>query len=292
MNKNKLFKLAICVAALAVTGVIAAVTGSFQSLMNLRINITPQSVLNAIFSVLALIIVEGIISLILSAIKPKDHRARTVLTITGSLLKYIFGLIAICAVLAIFGADVQTVVAGVGVLALVIGFGAESLIEDAITGLFILFENQYNVGDIIEVDNFRGTVSSIGIRTTCLTDPGGNVLIINNSNMKNVLNRSDNKSRATCVFPIPYETDLVKLEEKLPTLLEAIYEANRDIMLAVPVYLGVDALADSSVNLKFVVEVDEKNIYSGIRVLNHDLYIGMKRLGVEVPFPQMDLHSK
>ena len=67
--------------------------------------------------------------------------------------------------------------ASVGVVALVVGFGAESLIEDMITGLFMLFENQYNVGDIVEVDGFRGTVTSIGIRTTCITDPGDNVKI-------------------------------------------------------------------------------------------------------------------
>lgn len=96
-------------------------------------------------------------------------------------------IVAVCAVLTAFGADVRTVVAGIGVLALIIGFGAESLIADMITGMFAIMDNQYNVGDIIEVNGFRGTVSDIGIRTTSLTDAGGNVLIINNSNMKNIL---------------------------------------------------------------------------------------------------------
>ena len=63
-------------------------------------------------------------------------------------------------------------------------------------------------------------------------------------------------------------------------------------MLSKPVYLGVDALADSSVNLKFVVEVDDKNIYSGSRVLNRELFLGFRKVGVEVPFPQVDVHQK
>ena len=72
----------------------------------------------------------------------------------------------------------------------------------------MLLENQYNVGDIVEVNGFRGTVTSIGIRTTCITDTGDNVKIINNSEMKNILNRSDNYSKAVCDISIPYETDL------------------------------------------------------------------------------------
>ena len=78
-------------------------------------------------------------------------------------------------------------------------------------GMFILIDNQYNIGDIIEVDGFRGTVTEINVRSTVLTDVGGNVKIINNSDMKNVLNRSDNSSKAVSDFPIPYETDLQEL---------------------------------------------------------------------------------
>ena len=76
--------------------------------------------------------------------------------------------------------NVSTILASVGLLALIVGFGAESLITDVITGVFMLFENQYNVGDIIEVSGFRGTVSSIGIRTISITDSSGNIKIINN----------------------------------------------------------------------------------------------------------------
>ncbi len=158
--------------------------------------------------------------------------------------------------------------------------------------MFILIDNQYNIGDIIEINGFRGTVTDISVRTTVLTDPGGNVKIINNSDMKNILNRSDNASKAVAEFPIPYETDLTALEEKIPDLLREIYEAHPTLMKSAPVYLGVDRLDDSAVVLKFIVEVAEADIFAGARALNRDLFIGMRKLGVEVPFPQLDVHRK
>jgi Small-conductance mechanosensitive channel len=158
--------------------------------------------------------------------------------------------------------------------------------------MFILIDNQYNVGDIIEVEGFRGTVTEINVRSTVLTDVGGNVKIINNSDMKNILNRSNNTSKSVSEFPIPYETDLAALEKQIPGLLEKIYADNQPLMRSVPQYLGVDKLDDSAILLRFIVEVSEGDIYAGSRALNHDLFIGMRNLGIEVPFPQLDLHQK
>ena len=248
--------------------------------------------LKAVLILLTLFAVEGIVSYILGLLKPKRNRTRTLIALARNILRYAVILVAICVFLTIFNVDIVTILAGLGILALIIGFGAESLIADIVTGMFILIDNQYNIGDIIEINGFRGIVTDISVRTTTLTDVGGNVKIINNSDMKNILNRSDNSSRAVSVFPIPYETDLAALEEKLPELLESIHQAHPDLMKAVPIYLGVDQFADSSVNLKFVVEVAEADIFSGARVLNHDLFIGMRKLGIEVPFPQVDVHKK
>ena len=174
---------------------------------------------------------------------------------------------------------------------MIVGFSAESLIADVVTGAFMIFENQYNVGDIVEVDGFRGTVTSIGIRTTCITDPGDNVKIVNNSAMKNILNRSDKLSRSISEIAVPYATDLEKLENEIPELMEKIYDKRKDIFKDPPKYLGVQELAESSVILKFVVNVDEKDIYSGARLLNRDLLLGFRSLGVECPFPQVDVHQ-
>ena len=246
-------------------------------------------VLMAVFIILA---VEHLILVIFGFIKTENHRVRTVLSITANMIRYAAVIAIVIGALYVLSVDVSTILAGLGVIALIIGFGAESLIADVVTGFFILVDNQYNVGDIIEVGGFRGTVSEIGIRTTSLTDTGGNVKIINNSDMKSVLNRSDNSSKAVADFAIPYETDILKLEASIPAMMDWIYQQHPDVFKSVPKYLGVQTLNNSSVDLRFVAEVGESDIYSGARILNHDLFVGFRSLGVECPFPQVDVHNK
>ncbi|MBR3437058.1 MAG: mechanosensitive ion channel family protein, partial [Lachnospiraceae bacterium] len=134
--------------------------------------------------------------------------------------------------------------------------------------------------------------TEIGIRTTCIEDPGGNIKIVNNSAMTNLLNRSDKHSRAVSSIGIPYGTDLEALEKKFPEMLSGIHARHEDVMLADPVYLGVDELGESAVVLKFVVEVEDKNIYAAARQLNRELFLEFRKAGVEVPFPQVDVHQK
>ena len=270
---------------IAVLAVIAAV------LLVLRFNI--DNVFVKLFSMIFLVLFcESLLTFVLGLIKLSNHRAQTLVTIIASLCKYVAAIVILCWGLSILGVDVTGILASVGVLTLVVGFSAESLIADVITGTFMLFENQYNVGDIVEVGGFRGTVCEIGIRTTSIMDVGGNIKIVNNSDMKNILNRSDRVSIAASTIDVPYETDFEKLEAQIPALMEEIYQKNGEKFLAAPRYLGIQELGASGVTLKFVADVKEHDIYNGVRTLNHDLLLGFKKLGVECPFPQVDVHNK
>ena len=242
--------------------------------------------------VVSILLLEKLLLIVLQLVKPKKHRTGSVLSLICSLIKYAAFIAVICFGLTILGVNITTIIASIGILALIVGFSAESLIADIVTGTFMLLENQYNVGDIVEVNGFRGVVTSIGIRTTCITDSGDNVKIINNSEMKNILNRSDNFSKSVCDIAIPYETDLEKFEEKLPGLLKEIYEKHEDVFKGMPVYLGVQALEESDVLLRFVASVTEKNVFAANRILNHDLLLGFRKLGVECPYPQVDVHNR
>lgn len=248
------------------------------------------TIVQLLVMVLFVLLVAELLKLLFGAFKAKSHRAKTILTVLTSLTRYVAAIVILCWGLSIIGVNVSTILASVGLLALIVGFGAESLIADVITGIFMLFENQYNVGDIIEVNGFRGTVSSIGIRTTSITDISGNIKIINNSDMKNILNRSNNASKAVCDFSIPYPTDLEALEAQLPAILEGMHQRNSHVFLSRPVYLGVQELGESAVVLRFAVDVPEADIYSGARVLNRELLLTMRKAGVECPFPQLDVH--
>lgn len=292
-NKNKFVKLIICAVLLAAASAIGFGTGYLKiDEITSSFSVNAAVIAKLAVMIFGVLVAENLIVLILSLPKPKSHRARSVISLVKSLMKYAAFIIILCWGLTILGVNITTVIAGVGVLALIVGFSAESLIADVVTGTFMLLENQYNVGDIVEVNGFRGRVTSIGIRTTCITDSGDNVKIINNSEMKNILNRSDNSSRAVGDICIPYETDLEKLEAQIPKLLDEIYKKHADIMENAPQYLGVQALEASDILLRFIAEVDEKNIFSATRILNRELLLGFRKLGVECPFPQVEVSTK
>lgn len=287
----KVIVYAVIAAALVGIGMATGIFSSFENAFQ-GISLSLSSVMQVILMAAIVLAVANLLIVILSLIRGTKNRSQTFVSVIGNVIRYAAAIIIICWGLKILGADIGTVVAGIGIVALIIGFGANSLIADLVTGIFMIFENQYNVGDYVEVGGFRGKVTSIGIRTTCLEDGGGNVKIINNSSMTNILNRSDHASKAVSVIGMSYDCDLPALEAKIPDMMHGIYEAHSDIMLSMPQYLGVEELAESSVNLKFVVEVEDTNIYSGGRILNRELFLRFKEAGVEVPFPQLDIHQK
>ena len=232
-----------------------------------------------------------VLKLILGLLGKRGGRFQTVSNLVAGLLKYIAVIAAIVWGLSILGVNTTAVLAGVGIVGLILGFGAQSLIEDIITGAFIIFENQYSVGDIIILDDFRGIVRSIGVRTTVIEDAGGNLKVVNNSDIRNFQNRSRNNSVALVVVSVAYSTDLRKLEAMLKESLPSLKEEHPDLYLTVPRYLGVDELADSGINLKFAADVTEDDIFTGQRTLARDIKILFDEKGVEIPFPQVVVHN-
>ena len=232
-----------------------------------------------------------IIKLILNFLGNRGKRVLTVTDLMIGLLKYASVIVAIVWGLSILGVNATAVVAGIGIIGLIVGFGAQSLIEDIITGAFIIFENQYGLGDIIILDDFRGVVRSIGVRTTVIEDVGGNLKVVNNSDIRNFQNRSKKNSVALVICSVAYETDLPALEKLLAAELPPMLEAHRDLYLTAPRYLGVEELGESGVDLKFAVDCREENIFNARRALARDIRVLFADKGVEIPFPQVVVHQ-
>ena len=240
--------------------------------------------------ILMMIFITALLRFILQHIHAKKPKTKSFLSLMSSALSYLAAIIGFFWCLSTLGVNLTAILAGVGVLALIIGFGAQSLVEDLVTGIFLVFEDEFNVGDIIEADGFRGTVERIGIRVTCLRDLGGNVKIINNSDLRNILNRSSHTSWATTTVSVAYGTKIDELEPKLQEFMPEIRQNYPEIFLEDPKYSGVQELADSGIVLKFGGLVDEKNIYSAPRILNRELLVFFDRTGVQIPFPQVVVH--
>ena len=237
-------------------------------------------------------LVYTIIKFILLSVGKKGLRAQTVTELLISTVRYLAVILAVVWGLSILGVNTTAVLAGVGIVGLVLGFGAQSLIEDIITGAFIIFEGQYNIGDIIVLDEFRGVVRNIGVRTTTIEDAGGNLKVVNNSDIRNFQNRSRNVSVALCVCAVAYSTDLRKFEKVAAEKLPGSKELHPELYLSDIKYLGVDGLADSGVNLKFSVQTTEENFFTAQRMLARDVKLLMDDNGFEIPFPQVDVHNR
>ena len=231
--------------------------------------------------------VYRIIMWIFSLIKTKTRRGDTLKGVLANVVRYAVVIFGIIFGLNILGADVLTVIAGLGILALIIGFGVQSLIEDIFAGIFILFEGRFYVGDIISVDGFRGTVRSIGIVSTQIADVGGNIRIMNNSDIRVLTNLSDVSSVAVSIVSIAYGADLIKAEKVINDLLDKLPEMYPQMFPTRPNYMGVENLSDSSVDLKVTADVHESNIYNARRILNRELKLALDAGGIEIPFPQV-----
>ena len=291
---NDMKKVWISLAIVLVVTALGLALGVFQGVgeLLLLVRISKNMVIKLILAMAMVYFMSNLCLVLLKKLEDKKGRAGTVSTVLASIVKYVAALLAFCWGLSIIGVNVSTIFASVGIVALIIGFGAESLVADLVTGIFILFENEYNVGDVIEVDGFRGTVKEIGIRTMSLKDAGGNIKIINNSSMKNVINRSSEDSVASCSIGISYSADLEKVEKMLEGIRQEIVDANKEIFKNGIEYQGVDALLDSSVVLKFKAVVKESDLYTAQRMMNRGFKIAFDKYGIEIPYPQMDVHCK
>ena len=223
---------------------------------------------------------------------PKETRARTVCSLTRSILSYAAVLLSVYFGLRALGVDVTASLASVGVVTLIIGFGAQSLIEDVLTGIFLIAEGRYNVGDILVLDDFRGKVVDISVRTTTIEDAGGNHKIINNSEIRNFQNRSQKTSLAVSTVSVGYDADLRAVEAVIADALPAMFEENRAVYLDVPQYIGVEELGESGVVLKFIVSATEENVFAARRALNRSLKLLFDETGIDIPYPQLTVHTK
>ena len=255
------------------------------------VSVTFAQILAVVLMVCIIWLVCSVLTFIIRSVTLKRSRTQTVASLALSFIKYAGVLAGLIWGLTIIGVNVNTILASLGIVGLIVGFGAQSLIEDVITGIFIIFEGQYDIGDVIVLGYFRGTVKSINVRTTVIEDTGGNLKIINNSDIRNLQNRSKNASLAISEVGVSYNTDIRKLENVIAENMPKMYEAHKDLYLNQPKYLGVQQLADSSVVLRFSVDVDENNIFMAQRMLNRDLKLMLDENGFEIPFPQVVVHK-
>lgn len=234
--------------------------------------------------------VSALLRLIFKKMMEKSNKAKTVITLLDGLIKYGSALALIFLVLQAFGVNTAAIWESVGIITLIIGLGAQSLIADIIAGVFIIFENEYSVGEIVSIDNFRGTVSEIGIRATKILDMAGNIKIINNSDIKNVVNLSRELSLAIVDCEFPYDVPLEFVEKLLKDNLEN-FKKSIPAIVEGPFYKGVSCYEASNVAVKIVAQCAEEDRYQVQRDLLREYRQLFVANGIDLSFDQVVINQ-
>ena len=216
----------------------------------------------------------------------RSNRAKTIVNLLESFVKWVIAIVAIMMVLHAWGVDTATLLASAGILTLIVGLGAESLVADIVAGIFMVFEGEFQVGDIVIINDWRGTVQEIGIRTTKIVDAGGNINIVNNSQITTVVNQTQEISQASVTVGVEYGESLPRVEIVIRDNLETIKE-HIPAIIEGPYYKGVSALGASSVDLLFIAKCREEDIFQVQRDMNRELKLLFDANNIGIPFPQV-----
>ena len=233
-------------------------------------------------------IITTLILLVISKSFTKTQRSITVSRLVCNLIRWIVTIALVIVVLAVWGVDTTALITGAGVITLIVGLGMQSLISDVVAGLFIVFENEFNIGDIITVDGFRGEVISMGIRTTKLK-AAGNVKIFNNSEIRGVLNQTVEPSTAKAFIDIEYGESLARIDG---IIAEKLKDLKIERIIGEIVYEGVNELGASGVTLLFTAKCYEGDIFAVQRAMNKQLKTMFDENGINIPFNQIVVHTE
>jgi small-conductance mechanosensitive channel len=220
-----------------------------------------------------------------------EKKANTLATILKNISKYVFYFIAIVIVLDLFGIKTTSILATAGIGGLAIGFGAQNLVKDVITGFFILFEDQFSVGDYVKIGEFEGIVEEMGIRVTKIRDFSGDLHIIPNSSIQVVTNMSNGAMRAKVDISIAYEEDIDKAIKVLENICEEV-KIQYESILDGPNVLGVTKFGEYDIVLTIIAKTKPMEQWRIERELRKRIKDAFEKEDIEIPYPRMVVMEK
>lgn len=250
-----------------------------------------------IYIIVAIIIYKIIKKIVIKTLKGNKkrinnvhfQRMKTIQNLILSIIKYMIIIITIVAILAVWGFNVTTLVAGLGLGTAIIGLAFQDLAKDLIAGFAIITEGQYEVGDTIEVDNFMGEVTSISLKTTEITNFKGAKYIVSNRYMDKVINYSENPQLAIVDISTPYEEKTDKVEKVLKDMIEEINDkvpnSEGDLLL-----WGIQSLSESSVVYRISVPAKSMKHFETERYLRKQIKDHLDKAGIPIPYNQIEVH--
>jgi len=224
--------------------------------------------------------------------KKRISRANTLIPLLQSISKYVIYFIAGVMVLRELGVDTTAIIASAGVVGLAIGFGAQSLVKDVLSGAFLLFEGIISVGDSVNVGEHSGTVEVIGLRNIHLRKYSGELRVIPYGEVASFGNFNKGYMRAIVKVGVAYEQDVEKGMKALEEIADKWAEENKDIVLEAPIVQGVLSLGSSEVTLRVSIKVKPMTHWGAERELKRRIKDTFDKKGIEIPFPRQVVYLK
>ena len=215
-------------------------------------------------------------------------RAQTIGLVLKSTASIVVYSIAVITALAEVGINLAPLIAGAGIVGVALGFGAQSLVKDFLSGLFMLAEDQYGVGDVIDVGEATGTVEVVNLRTTKLRAVDGTVWHVPNGEIRRVGNMSQQWARALLDVEVAYSTDLGKAERVVKEVADQLWREDtwRTDILEEPEIWGIQTLGANGIAIRLVIKTQPGRQWAVSRELNRRIKDRFDTEGIEIPFPQ------
>lgn len=214
-----------------------------------------------------------------------ENKRKTLGSLLKSVIRYVTYFVAAVSILEVVGINTASLLTAAGIGGLAVGFGAQNLVKDVITGFFIILEDQYNVGDYVEAAGVKGIVDEIGLRTTRLRDFGGQWHIIPNGQINLVTNHSRGNMRALVRISIAYEEDLSRAISALEEVCSEIKAKRQDIVEG-PMILGVSDMDNVGVVVTLLARTVPMQQWSVERELRKAVLEKFEKENIEIPYPR------
>ncbi len=221
-------------------------------------------------------------------------REDTLIKVFSTTFNVVFWLIVLMLVLSELGLDIAPLIAGAGIVGIAVGFGGQYLIRDILSGLFIIIENQYRVGDVVKIDEVSGVVEDINLRVTILRDLDGTVHTIPNGEVSISSNMSRDFARVNLVIGVGYDAELSKVSEIMNAVGKELAEdpVYKDAIRSAPMFVRVEEFADSAVMIRVLGDVAPLKQWDVAGEYRRRLKTAFDQEGIEIPFPQRVVHLR
>ncbi|MEG0825843.1 MAG: mechanosensitive ion channel [Bacilli bacterium] len=217
-------------------------------------------------------------------------KQKTIAALIKNIIKVFLITIAILMIMDVYGIDTKSLVTSLGVVGLVAGLALQDLLKDFITGMSIIFENQYCIGDIVTINGFQGEVIYLSMKSTRVKSFKGEIRIFANRTITEIINHSIANSLAIVDIAIAYNSDLNKIEKVLNETCEKLTKSLSNLKSDITC-LGIQKLSESAIIYRIVVETAPMEQYEIERILRKELIEVLEKNKIEVPFPQLVIHN-